>query len=84
MIEPGVFAGVAAVPRAVTGSFLDVGIHRLPREASIVSPGARSGSRRNARAGCAPSCVAHAHDLSCKARQGISAASLRDCASSPP
>ena len=39
MIDPGVFAGLAGVLGAITGSFLNVVIHRLPREESIVSPG---------------------------------------------
>ena len=41
MIEPGVFAAVSGVLGAITGSFLNVVIHRLPREESVVSPGSR-------------------------------------------
>ncbi len=39
MIEPGAFAAVCGVLGALTGSFLNVVIHRLPRGESIVSPG---------------------------------------------
>jgi leader peptidase (prepilin peptidase)/N-methyltransferase len=39
MIEPAAFAALAGVLGALTGSFLNVVIHRLPRGESIVSPG---------------------------------------------
>ncbi len=39
MIEPGVFAALAGVLGALSGSFLNVVIHRLPRGESIVFPG---------------------------------------------
>jgi len=39
MIEPGVFAALAGVLGSLSGSFLNVVIHRLPRGESIVLPG---------------------------------------------
>ena len=44
MIDPAAFAALAGVLGPITGSFLNVVIHRLPREESIVSPGTSSRS----------------------------------------